>query len=191
LTEPNPDGMSDREDTCGLLLTQAAHGDEVAWSTLITRYDRLLWTIARLHGLDRESASDVCQTTWLRLVERMSTLRDPDRVGAWLATTARHEARRTLRRTLREQAGIGQPRSPARVEDRMLQADSRNRLWQAVADLPERCSRLITLLFMTPTPRYGEIAAALDMPVGSIGPTRARCLRRLRSLVDDAGRDIA
>lgn len=177
---------ADEEEPCGALLEQAATGDEMAWARLVDRYGRLLWTIARLHDLDAESAADVCQTTWLRLVERIDRLRDPDRVGAWLAATARHEARRTLRRTMREQARNGMQPRPAAVPV----PGGDDHIWHAVADLPERCRRLLRLLFLTPQPRYSEIAAALDMPIGSIGPTRARCLRRLRAALRETD-DIA
>lgn len=182
MTEAIQRRSADEEVPGGTLLAHAAAGDEVAWATLVARYDRLLWTIARLHDLDAESAADVCQTTWLRLVERIDRLREPDRVGAWLATTARHEARRTLRRAMREQAKQGmQPRPAPPV---IPGAD--DHIWHAVAELPERCRRLLRLLFLTPQPRYSEIAAALDMPIGSIGPTRARCLRRLRTVLREA-----
>lgn len=189
MTDPNQRRPAGDEASAGALLTAAADGSEAAWAALVARYDRLLWTIARLHELDVESASDVCQTTWLRLVERIDRLRDPERVGAWLATTARHEARRTLRRMLREQARAGASavlRPPARPP---VPGEADDSAWRVLADLPDRCGRLLRLLFLTPQPRYSEIAAALDMPIGSIGPTRARCLRRLRALLDGAESD--
>ena len=185
MTDPLQRHPAEDEVSAGILLAAAADGSEAAWAALVARYDRLLWTIARLHDLDMESASDVCQTTWLRLVERIDRLREPDRVGSWLATTARHEALRTLRRMLREQARAGASailRPPARPP---VPGEADDSVWQVLADLPERCNRLLRLLFLTPQPRYSEIAAALDMPIGSIGPTRARCLRRLRFLLHD------
>ncbi|HEY3681922.1 MAG TPA: sigma-70 family RNA polymerase sigma factor [Streptosporangiaceae bacterium] len=182
----------DEEVPGGVLLAAAAGGNEVAWATLVARYDRLLWTIARMHDLDAESAADVCQTTWLRLVERVDRLRDPDRVGAWLATTARHESRRTLRKMMREKARNGAA-ALNRASDIAPAPGADDAVWHAVAAMPERCNRLLRLLFLTPQPRYSEIAAALDMPIGSIGPTRSRCLRRLRTMLesDGEGRDIA
>lgn len=189
MTDPIQRRSGEGQVSAGALLLAAADGSETAWAALVARYDRLLWTIARLHDLDVDSASDVCQTTWLRLVERIDRLRDPERVGAWLATTARHESRRAIRRMLREQARAGASamlRPPARPP---VPGEADDSVWQALTDLPDRCHRLLRLLFLTPQPRYSEIAAALDMPIGSIGPTRARCLRRLRTLLKDQEAD--
>lgn len=178
--------MADDDAVRGLM-GRAAEGDAAAWDALVTRYQGLVWSVARAHGLYGHDAADVAQTTWLRLVEHLDRIRDPARVGSWLATTARHESLRVLRRRGREQ--------PVEVDDYVLPppagGDSepelaaltgeRDELLQeALQTLPPRCQRLLRVLMADPPPSYREVGAALNMPVGSIGPTRARCLACLR-----------
>jgi RNA polymerase sigma factor (sigma-70 family) len=131
----------------------------------------------------------VVQTTWLRLVEHLDRLQDPSRVGAWLATTARRECLRVLRDSARQVPTEELPETPVNAElDAALLAAERDRaLWQAFGGLSERCQALLRILVADPPPSYEEIGAALDMPIGSIGPTRARCLERLRGLAETAG----
>lgn len=175
------------------LVEAAARGDQAAWNALVDRYNGLVWSVARGFGLSATDAADVAQTTWLRLVERLSTIRDPERVGAWLATTARNECRQTLRRGGRQIPTDDdyqlEPREPdeAPVDAQVLTAERDDALWQAVDALSDACRRLVRVLMADPAPSYEEVGAALDMPVGSIGPTRRRCLERLRGLVDATG----
>ena len=148
--------------------------------------------MARAHRLNTADAGDVIQTAWLRLVERLGTLQDPERVGAWLATTVRRECLRVVRRAGREtldaEAGVLLPGPDTDAPDRhVLDAGTHEVLRRAIAELPEESQRLLRILFTDPPPSYTEVAAALDMPVGSIGPTRSRCLDRLRDLLDDSG----
>ena len=171
----------------------AAAGDAGAWDDLVARFNGLVWSVARGHGLSTADAGDVVQTTWLRLVERLDTIRDPERLGGWLATTARRECLQTLRRSGRMlptddhyQMESRQPEQEA-VDVGLLTSERDRMLWRAVDELSERCRRLLRVLMADPAPSYEEVGAALDMPVGSIGPTRARCLQRLRSLVEAAG----
>ncbi|MQA93932.1 MAG: sigma-70 family RNA polymerase sigma factor [Streptosporangiales bacterium] len=167
------------------LVKGAAAGDQRAWDQLVERYAGLLWSITRCHGLPDAEADDVHQTTWLRLVERLETLRDPARVGAWLATTARRESLRQLSRRAREVPGIAhdRPEPPG-----LPAAEERHRsLYAALTALPGRCGRLLRLLAATPPASYVEISAALGMPIGSIGPTRARCLGHLRKSLAPRG----
>jgi RNA polymerase sigma factor (sigma-70 family) len=140
----------------------------------------LLWSIARSFRLDQAAAEDVVQTVWLRLVEKGWTVRDPEAVTSWLATTARRECLERLRRRVDE---VGYEALPEPVDDRRpeqlyLLAERDRVLWAALQRLPERDRQLLRVL--AANPRYADVAAALDMPIGSIGPTRARALRRLR-----------
>lgn len=162
----------------------AASGDRDAWDELVEEFSGLVWAVARSHRLSDADAADVAQTTWLRLVEHLDRLRDPDRVGAWLATTARHESLRLLRGA-RRQVPVGddlpEPAQESRSLDAALLADERDAaLWQAVERLLPRDRALLRMLVADPAPSYEEVGVALDMPIGSIGPTRARSLARLR-----------
>jgi RNA polymerase sigma factor (sigma-70 family) len=171
------------------LVRAAADGDQAAWHGLVDRYNGLVWSVARAHRLSTVDASDVVQTTWLRLVENLGRLQDPERVGAWLATTARRECLRTLRHSARQVPTEEVPEVSAdgRVDAALL-VDERDRaLWQAFGGLSERCQTLLRILVADPPPSYEEIGAALDMPIGSIGPTRQRCLDRLRGLAEGEG----
>ena len=167
------------------LVAAAAGGDQAAWATLVNRFSGLVWSVARAHRLDQADAADVSQTTWLRLVEHLERIREPERVGAWLAATARHECLRVLRRSGRQvptDLDLDAPmddESPA-VESGLVADQERAALWRALDRVPPRCRSLLRVLMADPPPNYAEVAAALDMPIGSIGPTRARCLERLR-----------
>jgi len=172
------------------LVGAAARGDPRAWEVLVERFGGLVWSVARTYGLSEADAADVAQTAWLRLVEHLHRIRDAQRVGAWLAATTRHEALRMLR-VVGRQLPMGEdvqlePSDPVPVtpESQALASEQRNLLWQAFASLPPSCQRLLRVLMADPPPSYQEVAAALDMPIGSIGPTRGRCLERLRRLAD-------
>jgi RNA polymerase sigma factor (sigma-70 family) len=174
------------------LVRAASNGDQRAWEGLIGRFGGLVWSVARAHGLSGADAADVSQTAWLRLVEHLHRLRDPERVGTWLAATARHEALRTLRRARRQlpvgddaelDAELGRSGPPVEgPEARTLAAERSDLLWRAFAALPPRCQTLLRVLMADPPPSYQQVAVAMDMPIGSIGPTRGRCLNRLRQL---------
>ena len=174
------------------LVHAAADGDRAAWDALVDRYNGLVWSVARSHRLSAVDASDVVQTTWLRLVEHLGRLQDPERVGAWLATTARRECLRTLRHSARMVVSEEPPEQVTEPQlDAALLVEERDRaLWQAFAAMPERCQRLLRILMADPPPSYHDVAETLTMPVGSIGPTRARCLDRLRALLDDVNTGV-
>jgi len=171
------------------LLAAAGAGDSDAWNQLVERYARLVWSIARGFALSAADAADVSQTTWLRLVENLGRLREPDRLAGWLATTTRHECLRVLRKSGRELVGVdadldlesGEPTPEAVV----LTTERDRLLWQSLGEIPQRCQVLLRALATEPPPSYQDVSAALGMPIGSIGPTRARCLdhlkRRLRA----------
>jgi RNA polymerase sigma factor (sigma-70 family) len=152
----------------------------------VDRYSGLVWHIARGHRLGDADASDVAQTVWLRLVESLPRLREPAAVGGWLATTARNESLRLLRRAGREvvEADLGLESTPADDSyspEAVVEAGERRELVRrALDDLSPRCRTLLRALAFSPDDSYADISAALDMPVGSIGPTRGRCLDRLR-----------
>lgn len=167
------------------LVRAAAGGDQAAFDRLVERYAGLVWSVVRAHRLGDADAQDVFQTTWLRLVEHLDRIREPGAVGGWLATTARHESLRLLRRAERTRPAPdelldGVDERTEAGETRVLRAERDAALWEAFEELADRCRRLLRVLLADPAPAYEEVSAALDMPVGSIGPTRARCLARLR-----------
>ena len=176
----------------GWLVTAAAGGDQAAWHALVERFSGLVWSITRAYRLNRADAADVSQTTWLRLAEHIDKIDNPGRAGAWLATAARRECLQHIKAKTRTVPTEDMTRFDAASDDNpteaeVLRAESEREeahrarlLWQAVGRLPERCRQLIRILMASPPPSYAEVAAALDLPVGSIGPTRARCLQRLR-----------
>jgi RNA polymerase sigma factor (sigma-70 family) len=171
------------------LVRDAALGDSASWDALVDRFTPLLWSISRGFRLDTADAADVIQTTWLRLLENVDRIKDPEHVGAWLATTARRECLRQLRRTGRvrpteiEDLDAEDTTLPP-VDTQLLVAERDGELWQAFEQLPDRCRTLLRVLMTDPPPSYEEVSAALEMPVGSIGPTRGRCLDRLRTLLE-------
>jgi RNA polymerase sigma factor (sigma-70 family) len=175
------------------LVSQAAAGDRDAWNEIVDRYAPLIWSICCRHGLGGADAADVAQAVWLHLVDQLDHLRDPGALPGWLATT-------TVRECLRRVTGRGPERLATRladspqsvagvVIDEEILAGRRMALRAAFAGLPPRCQELLSMLTSDPPHSYAEISAELGIPVGSIGPYRARCLDRLRShpvIADDA-----
>jgi RNA polymerase sigma factor (sigma-70 family) len=168
------------------LLAAASKGDQVAWDAIVNEFSSLLWSIARSFRLDSRDASDVVQITWLRLVEHLDHIKEPEALPAWLAITTRRECMQLIRRSnrqrlIRHDEPLDDMPDPAPPVDNALLTDERDAaLWRKVAALGETCFRLLRVLMATPPPSYKDAAAALDMPVGSVGPTRQRCLKRLR-----------
>jgi RNA polymerase sigma factor (sigma-70 family) len=180
---------------CGLvevreLVSLAASGDRAAWESLVARYERLVWGVARSHRLGDADAADVFQTTWLRLLEHLGDLRNPDALSGWLATTARNESLRVLRHHARqiptEADQIPVRTVPAELDARLLIDERDAALWKAFTTLSGRCQALLRMLSGDPPPSYDDVSLALDMPVGSIGPTRGRCLATLKRAVEKA-----
>jgi RNA polymerase sigma factor (sigma-70 family) len=172
------------EDALDQVVAAAATGDEDAWALLRERYAMRVRTVARLHRLAPHDVDDVAQTTWLRLLENIGKLRDANAVGAWLETTARRESLAVLRRCKRERPTedaffANQPSEPV-AEGRLVAAEQRTALTSSLQQLPRHQQRLLVAMLAEPAPSYTEIAASLKMPIGSIGPTRARSLARLR-----------
>ncbi len=179
-----------QEQSVSALLHQAAQGEAAAWDELVRRFERLVWSIARSYRLSAADAGDAVQTTWLRLVEHLGTIKEPERLGAWLATTTRREALRIVARRRRERADVADehlvrlPADGPAVEDALLARERDVLVARALRDLDPRCQRLLRVLAASPPPRYEVVAEAFGMPIGSIGPTRGRCLSRLeRSLL--------
>lgn len=185
-------------DQVGRLAREAARGDETAWKALVDGFSGLVWSITRGYALSFADAADVSQTVWLRLAEHIGRIDRPERVGAWLATTARHESLRVARGSARviptdDEAllGVGMADEDSPEQDMVnsghapIGSQRAMRLWRAFGELSARCRRLLRILIASPPPNYAEVAAALGMPVGSIGPTRARCLRQLRQRLAD------
>ena len=170
------------------LVTRAANGDKQAWDALVERYTPLIWSICRRHQLADADARDVGQNVWLRLVDQLAKIRNPAALPGWLATTTRRECGRMLR-AARGTAG-GRVCDWTRRPSRTSRPRRRNRsCWRPSAtprcarrslDLPPSGQRLIALLLEDPPVPYAEISARLGIPVGSIGPTRRRCLDKLR-----------
>jgi RNA polymerase sigma factor (sigma-70 family) len=172
------------------LLARMADGDQSAWRRLVDEYDGLVRSVAASFRLQTADVHDVAQTTWLRLLQNVRAIREPERLAGWLAVTASRESLAVLRRSsrLRPLPMVDEtPDStvdPARdVADR----DEAQDLWAAVAELSPRQQCLLIALFRDELDSYNDVAARCAMPVGSIGPTRARALSRLRSKLTDRG----
>jgi RNA polymerase sigma factor (sigma-70 family) len=168
------------------LVAEAAEGNQAAWDDLVEGFSGLVWSVVRAHGLYGAEAADVCQTVWLRFVEHVRRLREPERAGAWLATTARHECLRVLRRRGRMTAMAEPPEVPDVSADadpgtKVVAGEEHQLLMAALEGISAQCQQLLRLLLVDPPLSYDEISSMLDMPKGSIGPTRQRCLVRLRA----------
>ena len=167
------------------LVARARAGDERAWDALVERYAPLIWAICRRRRLGDSDCEDVGQVVWLRLVDQLDKLREPAALAGWLATTTRHECTRVLRAGRGAQSAACIPESlpdeRGETADReLLAAEQHAALREALAGLSPSGQRLIAMLAADPPVPYAEISARLGIPVGSIGPTRARCLDRLR-----------
>ena len=180
------------------LVLACRRGDATAWEALVRRYHRLVYAIPRRAGLDPEQSADVCQRTFAILVEKIEQIEQPARIAAWLATAAKRETWRVSRR---EQAA-GTTRHPDSedrfmeqaladglpLDEEVVRLEEQYTVRLAVEQLDERCRQLLRLLFYRPdVPPYAEVAAALGVREGSIGPTRARCLQKLRRILDSLG----
>ena len=172
------------------LVRRAANGDGWAWERLVDQYSRLIWAMTRDFRLGESDAADVVQATWLRLLEHIDRIEHPDRIGSWLATTARHECLRHLaagKRVMLVQdddeamtAAVGYHPD---VDERLLAHERAQAVREALSTLPSQSQRLLELLMADPPIPYSEISDQLGLPIGSIGPTRGRCLERLRLML--------
>jgi RNA polymerase sigma factor (sigma-70 family) len=160
-------------------------GDQACMGDLVALLTPILWHTARAQRIDRESAEDVVQSSWLALVRGAERISDPQAVLQWLIVTTKREAWRVAKRAdrveVRELEDVDAPAPPGELpEVSVLRHDDDQRLWQHVARLSERCQALLRVIAFADRPDYGDIAKALGMPIGSIGPTRGRCLAKLR-----------
>ena len=171
------------------LVRRAAAGDRRAWDGLIDQYGRLIWAMTRDFRLPESDAADVFQATWLRLLEHIDRLQYPERVGSWIATTARHECLRSLAARKRlvlvqdDAALLGRLGHGPEADEQLLAEERAVAVRDAMSHLPWRWQRLLELLMADPPASYAEISDQLGVPVGSIGPTRGRCLERLRLIL--------
>lgn len=185
-------------ETDAALIVRCKNGDGAAWETLVQRYQRLVYAIVRRIGLDEHAAADVFQTVFMRLMEHLPRLTQLDRLQAWIVTTAKREALLQRKRGLRnvsmtrlnddevDAAEWDIADDAALPEDALAELQTQNQVKNAMHRLDSRCRELLTLLYAHDDDKvaYDDVAARMSMPVGSIGPTRARCLGKLRKLLD-------
>lgn len=176
------------ETSVAELLTAAERGSQSAWDALVDRYGRLVWSVIRGFRFDAATAADVSQTVWLRLVEHCGRIRDPERLPSWLATTARNEAIRASRRLSKVvptefSMEVADAAAPS-VDERLLDQEQLGEVLAAFDDMSPNCQELLRILCADPPLDYESVSDLLGMPIGSIGPTRSRCLDRLRRLME-------
>jgi RNA polymerase sigma factor (sigma-70 family) len=164
------------------LVTRARDGDQAAWDDIVERFAPLVWSLCRRYRLSAADADDVGASVWLRLVERLDTIRDPAALPGWLATTTHRECMNVLRARKRETPLDVEPAEqtgPA-SDEWLLKQERHIALRAGFAELPDHCRELLALVFADPPVPYAIISSTLDLPVGGIGPTRQRCLDKLR-----------
>ena len=175
------------------LVLACRHGDQLAWERLILRYQRLIYAIPLRAGLDEDQAAEIFQDVFTTLFQKLNDIEEPEKLQAWLVTTARRKTLRTISKA------HSQPRSDTNSEtseaalirdeaplpdEQLLILEEQHRIRNAVSQLDERCRSLLQMLFYrSEPPSYSEIAAFLGIPEGSIGPTRARCLAKLLQML--------
>jgi RNA polymerase sigma factor (sigma-70 family) len=170
--------------THGELLSLAASGDQAAWNALVERFSQMVWSIARSFRLDDATAKDVSQTVWLRLVENLHRIDDPERLPGWLATTCRREALRVkgMRdRVVPTDFQYDVPDESLSLESMLVEDEEAREVVVAFGTLSQDCQQLLRLLTTEPPLSYEEISEMVGRPIGSLGPTRSRCLERLKA----------
>ena len=179
-----------RHESDQQLIHACRKGNQQAWETILTKYERLVFSIPLRYGLSHDDAADITQLTFTILLQSLDRLADDSRLGPWLATVARRHTWRLLRRSQRESVNEAEDLSESTTMLGQAVGDSPERwenlewLNQGLSQLNERCRNLIlALYFDTEQPSYADIAARFDIPVGSVGPTRARCLERLKQFL--------
>jgi RNA polymerase sigma factor (sigma-70 family) len=172
------------------LLIACRNGDESSWEALVDRYQRLIYAIPRRAGLNEDQAGEVFQEVFLTLVQKLDDINEPDRLHAWLVTATRRKTWRLLMKERSLKSGATDDEGEERVleivdgaprpDENLLRLEEQHRIRTALATIDERCQKLLTMLYYRPEPAsYSEIAAAFGTSEGSIGPTRARCLKKL------------
>jgi RNA polymerase sigma factor (sigma-70 family) len=191
----NPDTDSAAPDPVAGLVQAAVAGDGQAWAELVDRFSPLVWSVCRAHRLSVEDAADVYQVTWLRLLENLSRIRDPRRLPGWIATTCRREAQALLSRARSSVATDSEHMDrllggDVPADEHMLTADQHAALWRAFSRLGDWCQQVLRALILNMEDQrmsYPQVAAKLGTRPGSLGPTRGRCLKQLRKLLEAEG----
>lgn len=175
------------------LIYACREGVDAAWDTLVTRYERLVYTIPRRYGLTQAEVEDVFQSVWLLLLQHLDNIKEPERISAWLVTTARRESIkrrrtseykrvRTMDASFFSKLEQTERRTP---EEMVIRYEQQQAIRQAMGKLGERCRRLLQMLYYdNPKPSYADIAATLNLAIGSIGAIRGRCLRKLSQILE-------
>jgi len=189
-TPISPTGQPDRSTRIAGLVSAARGGSEEALGQIVTELSPLLWQVARAAGLSRGDAEDVLQTVWLRLLSHLDGIHNPMALTGWLVITTRREAWRVHGAGRRQRPAdqdwlAALPDTEPGSEEQAIVDDERRVLWAAIAQLSPRCQELLRIIAFVPRPDYQAVAAELGMPIGSIGPTRGRCLAKLRALLAD------
>ncbi|MGW2959149.1 RNA polymerase sigma factor [Streptomyces sp. NPDC001220] len=191
-------GAVDRAEV-GALVQSAVDGDAAAWKALVEGLSPLVWSVVRAHRLSDADGHEVYQTVWFRFAQHLGRIREPDKAGSWLASTARNECLKVIRGLTRLLPTddpqvldrVSEVRTPEQslidAEDQADEAERIRLLWQEFEELGDRCRQLLRVLMTSPPPSYVEVSVALGIAVGSIGPLRQRCLRRLRARLDARG----
>ncbi|UVS82341.1 RNA polymerase sigma factor [Actinokineospora sp. UTMC 2448] len=188
-TNPPWEGLAGSERYAACMIA-ARDGDKRALDVLIAELTPLVWHVARGTGLDHGTAEDVVQSVWLALLRHLERLSEPRALAGWLITTTRREANRVRQRMAAQTELLPEyaeqlPSGDPLPETLLLRGERDDKLWAAFRKLPERCQMLLRLTVLAGRAEYREVAAALGMPHGSIGPTRGRCLKSLRGLYED------
>lgn len=177
------------------LVERAVNSDQNAWNDIVERYAPLVWSICVRYRLNDPDIEDVGQTVWLLLVEHLGKLREPAALPGWLVTTTHRECQRALTAARKAEDAATKLEDGlvvvdgAVIEQEILTAERNAALRLALRELPPRCQQLLAMLISDPPRPYAEISATLQIPIGSIGPQRARCLERLRRTAALAGFD--
>ena len=183
-----PPGRPDRNARIADMMNAARAGSEDALGQIVTELSPLLWHVARAAGLSSGEAEDVVQTVWMRLLSHLDGIRTSAALASWLVVTTRREAWR-VRAVGRRQLPADHdwlaalPDTGPGSEEQVIIDDQRRALWVAIGQLSRRCQELLRIIAFVPRPDYQAVAAELGMAVGSIGPTRGRCLAKLRAIL--------
>ena len=192
-TAPGPQNwaVGSRGVTNAVLIERAAAGDDDSWRAIVDAHTGLVWSIIRTYAIGPDAQDDVFQTVWLRLAENLTRIQDAERLASWLARVARNEATSIYRKRSRvvpqDDVGIEVESAEPELDHRMTVAFEQGAVRTALDKISAPCRRLLTMLVVVPKLSYDEIGQLLDMPVGSIGPTRSRCLGQLRQTSEIQG----
>jgi RNA polymerase sigma factor (sigma-70 family) len=185
------------EDSDLQLVLACRRGDQLAWETLIRRYQRLIYTIPLRAGLDEDHAAEIFQDVFTTLFEKLNDIEQPEKLQAWLVTTTRRKTLHEVSKArVRQQSQVNTDESPNVAtsirdeaplpDEQLLMLEEQHRIRTAVSSLDERCKTLLEMLFyVAEPPSYADVAAFLGIPEGSIGPTRARCLAKLLRMLNN------